>query len=494
MSNKIIPDFDKKLKPTKNQLLILENIRKCKNVTDYIKLRLNKDSTKRCFATYIRNYFVHLNISSIDSYFKDPRRMTNSRRIDYLDNIEHDIESFNDSLKSNSGSYRLSSLSAIRKLLEYNRIDLGNNVWEGIRKAGSNAERETDIITPTREQLKNILSRADNEGKAFFLMQMTSGSRIDEIRTLTFDNLGLEKDPPSFRISKEHSKTGRAITKFISYEAKHYLNEYLKKDRDRILATRTNRARLKEVKKNYQNMVFPMGKSNPELIWNNLCKKEGLYKLDQNTKHPIMGTHSLRRFFEDNIGHGKLSKYMLNKLTKSEEPYSFKTKHKLEGLYKKYMDNLCIFDTPKKTKEEIIELRGDLAEKEDEIKRLKEGMEIIDKGRKSFEDRFKDYDDKFKNIEHNLNISLNPKTPETQNVISYFEGLIPNFFKLKYGREPTKEEIMILIKQYKEEAPEILKILREKTTDEILEIAQPKNFLNIYPQLKPKDKIKKTKK
>ena len=494
MTGELIPNFDKRLKPTKKQLLILKNIRICKKVTDYINFRLNKNSTKRAFASYIRNYFIHLEISNIGSYFKDPRRMSNGKRLDYTDKIEQDIQSFNNSFKNYSGSHRLSSLSAIRKLLEYNRIDLGNSFWEGIRKAGSNAERETDIITPTIEQLRNILNRADNEGKAFFLMQMTSGSRIEEIRTLTFDNLYLETDPPSFRVTKEHSKTGRPITKFFSDEAKHYLKEYLDKDRDKILITRTNRARRNKVKSEYTTMIFPMGITNPELMWNNLCKKEGLYKIDPKTKYPIMGTHSLRRFFEDNIGHGKLSKYMLNKLTKSEEPYSFKTKHKLEDLYKKYIDNLYIFDTPKKTKDGINKLIVDLAEKDKEIKRLNEGIEFISKGRKSFEDRLKEYDDKFKNIEHNLNINLNPNTPKTQNVISFFEGIIPYFFKLRHGREPTKEEIVTLTKQYREETPEILKTLRGKSTDEILEIAQPKNFLNIYPQLKSKDKIKKSKK
>lgn len=487
MNNIIIPDFDKKLKPTKDQSIILENTRKCRKVTDYINFRLNKDSTKRCFATYIRNYFVHLNISNIDIYFNDPRRMTNDKKIDYLDNIERNVQSFNNSLKSNSGSHRLSSLSAIRKLLEFNRIELGNSFWEGIRKTGSSAERETEIITPTREQLRNILNRADNEGKAFFLMQMTSGSRIDEIRTLTFDNLHLETDPPSFRITKEHSKTGRAITKFISYESKQYLNEYLEKDRERVLATRTNRARLGKVRKGYKDMIFPMGKSNPELMWNNLCKKEGLYELDQNTKHPAMGTHSLRRFFEDNIGHGKLSKYMLTKLTKSEEPYSFKTKHKLEDLYKKYMDNLYIFDTPKKTKDEIIELRGNLAEKKEEIERLKEGMEIIDKGRKSFEDRFNDYDDKFKRIEHNLNISLNPDTPQTQNVINLFKGMIPEFYKYKFNREPTKEELGNIEKLFDKEAVDKLNILKDTPSDKIFEIVTNTEISNITKKIKTDD-------
>jgi len=134
-------------------------------------------------------------------------------------------------------------------------------------------------------------------------------------------------------------------------------------------------------------MVFPMGKTNIEIIWNNLCKKEELYKIDPKIKHPIMGTHSLRRFFEDNIGHGKLSKYMLNKLTKSEEEYSFKTKNKLEVTYLKYMDNLYIFETPKKIKEELERVKYEIVKKDEEIERLKNSINVLDKARKSFEEK-----------------------------------------------------------------------------------------------------------
>ena len=193
-------------------------------------------------------------------------------------------------------------------------------------------------------------------------------------------------------------------------------------------------------------MVFPMGKTNPELMWNNLLKKENLYKLDKNTKHPVMGTHSLRRFFEDNIGHGKLSKYMLNKLTRSQEPYMFKTKHKLEDIYNKYVDNLLIFDTPERTKHEVESLKEKMNDKDKEIERLKESVGIIDKGRHSFEDKFKDIDNKFKRIEDNLpKIFNNPLTP--------IDKVIDNIVDFaRESGEYTEEEI----KKFEENQKELV--------------------------------------
>jgi len=169
-----------------------------------------------------------------------------------------------------------------------------------------------------------------------------------------------------------------------------------------------------------------------------------------------MGTHSLRRFFEDNIGHGKLSKYMLNKLTKSEEPYSFKTKNKLEETYLKYMDNLYIFETPKKTKEDLERVKYEIAKKDEEIERLKNSLNVLDKGRKSFEEKYNQYDERFKKIEKQLNIQLNPEIKTTQNKIDYVESLAPILYKWAKGKEGSLEQIKIIKEVLREVSPKVL--------------------------------------
>lgn len=376
MTSNIIPDFDKKINPTKKQIEILTKLRVCKKITDYLIFCTRSDTpTRRNYAGYIRDYFVMHNITNPDKYLKDPRRMSNGKEIDYLDSLEKDVLKFNKKLETKSGSYRKSNLIAIRKLFESNKINLGNSFWETIRKNGKKAYRETEIETPTKEQLKNILNHADTEAKAFFLMKMTSGSRLKEILYLNFNNLHINTEPPSFYVPSKLSKNGKAITKFFTPEAKYWLEQYLK-NRDNILLTRIKRANKQKTKEEYENRVFPMGDTNADTMWNNLLKKEELYKIDPETKHPTMGTHSLRRYFEDNIGHRKLSKYMLNKLSKSDEPYPYKTKNKLEQEYLKYMKNLYVFEETEETKEEINNLKNEievLKGKEELIKKRENG-------------------------------------------------------------------------------------------------------------------------
>lgn len=404
MTGNIIPDFDKKINPTKKQIEILTKLRECKKITDYLIFCTRSDTpTRRNYGGYIRDYFVMHNITNPDKYLKDPRRMSNRKKIDYYDNLEKDVLKFNKKLETKSGSYRKSNLIAIRKLFEYNKIDLGNNFWETIRKNGKKAYRETDIETPTKEQLKNILSHADAEAKAFFLMKMTSGSRMKEILYLTFNNLHKDTEPPSFYVPSKLSKNGKATTKFFTPEAKYWLVRYLK-NRNNILLTRINRAGNQKTKEEYQNRVFPMGDTNADTMWNNLLKKEELYKIDPETKHPTMGTHSLRRYFEDNIGHRKLSKYMLNKLSKSDEPYPYKTKNKLEQEYLKYMKNLYVFEETEETKEEIKKLQQ-------EIDTLRGSLHITLTGKqelqKDLEKTQKEYEQKHKQLENKLDKIVN---------------------------------------------------------------------------------------
>ncbi|MCK5300250.1 MAG: hypothetical protein KAJ21_00005, partial [Thermoplasmatales archaeon] len=139
MNNNLIPNFDKKLNPTKQQLKILENVRNCTKIIDYLDLE-TKGNTTRNYGQYIRDFFVKLSITNVNDYFQDPRIIkSNNNKIKYLDNIEKDIKIFNKKLEHLSGSNRKCQLSALRELLESNKIDLGNYFWKTIRKNGKKA-------------------------------------------------------------------------------------------------------------------------------------------------------------------------------------------------------------------------------------------------------------------------------------------------------------------------------------------------------------------
>ena len=132
-------------------------------------------------------------------------------------------------------------------------------------------------------------------------------------------------------------------------------------------------------------MVFPISESTIETKWNNLLNKVNLYKIDPKTKHSIMGTHSLRRYFEDNIGNRKLSKYLTNKLSKSEEPYQYKTKHKLEEEYLNYEKNLYVFKLNSEIEENLTDIKKELGESKGKLEITKTRLSIYEEKSKEFE-------------------------------------------------------------------------------------------------------------
>jgi len=434
-----IRNFDKRSNPTKDQLTILENANKCTKIIEFLELKTKNDKTRRTYGSIIRDYLVTLNIKDPNKYFIDPRKLSNGKKIDYTDKLEKDVLKFNKSLQTKSGSHRKTNLSAIRRFFEYNKIDLGNSFWEDTRKNGKKAERQTDTETPSTEQLKNILSRADTEGKAFFLTIMTS-------------------------------ETGKPITKFITPEAKYFLEQYLK-ERNQILETRINRSNYikhneQQFRQKYNNRVFPMGNTNPETMWKNLLNKEKLYKIDPETKNPTMGIHSLRRYFEDNLGNGKLSKYLQNKTSKSEEPYQYKTQGKLEEEYKKYMINLYVFEETEETKAIIEETRKSMEEmKKDYENKIRQIEQAEKMKNKEYKKRFERMNELIKNI---IPESALPGYPTHHTGTGIKDGKI---YDTKYDEKQAD-----IIKVSKSEQNQINKY-REETKDPFPE------YLKIYERI-----------
>lgn len=507
MTENLIPDFYHSITPTARQLEILNNLRKSKTITNFLLFKTKPSeisNTRRNYAGFIRDYFVEIDISDIEKYFEDPRLMENGKRVKYLDSIEENILKFNMSLQDQSGSNRKSKLSAIKKLLEYKKIDLGEGFWRDVKANGKKAFRQTETETPTKEQLRNILSRGSTEAKALFLTVMTSDSRIDSILKLTFNNLHLETNPPTIYIPPEDEKNEKAITKFISYEAKEWLGRYIEKDRKRILKTRINRTRTKQKHEDYENRVFPMCNTNAETIWKNLVEKElGEYKIDPKTKHPIMGIHSLRRYFEDNIGNGKLALYLANKVPKSIEPYQYKTKNKLTDEYIKQMKNILVLEQPIEDNPKFIEnnlakekYKKTIEEKDKIIKQLQEREHIIALNTEAKEKTLSDFDERLKKLEK---VSKIPRVPLDNKLVQENIKANLNYWKDEYKLSNKQ------VNNIKEELPDtyqqVNKALQREATEKgitelelILEYASsPEKCRELVQRVNP-NIIKKTEK
>ena len=202
---------------------------------------------------------------------------------------------------------------------------------------------------------------------------------------LTLDNLHLNTNPPTIKIPPEDEKNGKPIIKFITPEAKYWIEEYLK-DRKKILSTRTNRARSKKIKEEYKKRVFPMGNSNSNIKWKNLVIKEfGEYKIDPNTNKPLMGTHCLRRYFKTRFSNYDpyLAKYFMGQSSKVDERYDDWTDKQLDEHYEKGVKYLFISQTPLETDNKIKQLNKELEKTNEQVKNKDDYIKLISERQKS---------------------------------------------------------------------------------------------------------------
>ena len=75
MKIEIIPNFDKKIKVTKRMQQILDKVRKCDIILNFLDRKVHNPNSQRKYAGCIRDYFVLLDIINIDNYLFPKNKM-----------------------------------------------------------------------------------------------------------------------------------------------------------------------------------------------------------------------------------------------------------------------------------------------------------------------------------------------------------------------------------------------------------------------------------
>ena len=399
----------------KNDTKIRKSFNKSLKLQDFLKYYPKTDGTRRYYKLRLIEFFLERQIIDIDDYLKDSRLMPNKKRVQYLDKLEDDIRKHFNYINTERepplhGSNAF--IAAIKGLLTYHKIDLSEITWKTLRKNGNSEYRLSKFKTPTREQLRQILSHADVEAKAFFLVQMTSGSRISEIISLKMEDIDIDHEYPRMYIRNFNSKTGRSIRKRISPEAKEVLIDYLN-IRKEIIETRRNRTiHTKHKISKDDNRLFPMGRANAEKMWMTITSKAGLYELDPQTNKPIMGTHSLRRYFKTRFGNHDpyLAKYFMGQSTKVDERYDDWTDEQLDEHYAEGVKHLFINQTPLETDNKIRQISKELDKTNESLKNKEDYIKFLGERQKSDNQRIERLEKLLKRLKYdNIDPDLGPK-------------------------------------------------------------------------------------
>ncbi len=198
-------------------------------------------------------------------------------------------------------------IGAVKEFMAINNIDFSSRELKRVRSKlpkGSTRTIESDM---THETLKSILQHMDVKGRALVLVLASSGMRIGELLQIRISDVSLTTEPGEISIRGEFTKTGEQRVTFISREAVHAVNEWLKVRDSYIESAKNRNAGLiaggysKARQDTEDRRLFPMTPENVGKIWNNALSNAGLLTIDEGTGRKQLHVHMLRKFFRSQL-------------------------------------------------------------------------------------------------------------------------------------------------------------------------------------------------
>ena len=367
--------------PTGQELHIIKSCKKSQKIQDFLDSQTNKN-TQHTYESLLPKFFIYHKIKNPDDYLQDTRLITDQKKKYHLLNTyERDVRNYQNHLLTHTDNKTkppapgtiTQCINITRNLMEHHHIDLGRGFWKKLAKKRSNAPI-TEKWTPTNEDLAKILHHGNERSRAMFLMQATSGCRIQEILTVKIKDIDFEHENPRFTIQHTHSKNKKPSKKRMSSEAKKAVYEYLRVRKNYIKSSqaRNNKSQNKKID---TDLLFPISKGTTIDIWNRLLDKAGYGDKDSQTNRRKMGTHALRRFFRTQFGkyNGDWAKYFMNQRSALDRAYEDYSDEELDKEYAKGVKHLFIYNIPIDMTKEI---QNQMKKQKEEMNHLKIKQEL----------------------------------------------------------------------------------------------------------------------
>lgn len=242
---------------------------------------------RKGYRWILNEYFRELK-QDPNTYFKNQRRRDYKKDITtWWDNHIHEVP-----------KTRNTKLSVMHTFFDHYEIMYPKAFWLGLRRQKKGSRAATLDRVPTTQEFKSMLEHGDIKDKALFLFLMTSGMRVNECLKVTIPMVRMNNDPVLIKLPGSITKTGDPRITFITDEAKHYLEAWLR-IRQKYIDTAIKKTQHLCKKQYEDNRVWPF---TYDVVWtcfNRLTAKIGIDERDQETKQKrhIVHPYSLRKFF-----------------------------------------------------------------------------------------------------------------------------------------------------------------------------------------------------
>jgi integrase len=207
-----------------------------------------------------------------DQYFTEDR------------NYEADIQAFQQTLNGRPPKTTRTMLACVKSFLIENNVELSQRFWKrSIGRVRGSRARINDKV-PSVKELRQIMAHLPLQGRALFLLLLSSGMRIGEGLALNLTDIDLDTDPMTINVRGEITKTGNRRWAFASSEAKDAIQEWLHVRKDYIQTavqrsvryTRDDEGNVLEkiyLKSRDDMRLFPFTDHNARHMWNEALAK-----------------------------------------------------------------------------------------------------------------------------------------------------------------------------------------------------------------------------
>ncbi len=214
-----------------------------------------------------------------------------------------DFASFAACLKNESTS-ALSArqvMTFARKFLTRFGVNVDQNDVQDLKRSlkGSAATVKKSM---TAKVIEKALAEMDTRGRALTLTLCSSGMRLNEVLSLTLEDIDFDNNPSVVYLRSDITKTSQGRFTFLSNEAVLCLKAWMAK-RDGYLKSAANRNKgLIKVGKAHEksadsDKIFPFSDSVANLVWETALKASGQYTADARTGRNQLKIHQFRGFF-----------------------------------------------------------------------------------------------------------------------------------------------------------------------------------------------------
>jgi len=231
--------------------------------------------------------------------------------------------------------------------------------------------------TPTKDEIRSILSHLSLNAKAIALFLLSSSARISETLKLRMDDLDLDADPPKARFRASTTKGGIPRLARMSYEAKEHILEWLKvKDTLRKSGAGKGQPYSK-------TLVFDITATSFRLAWKRALRKCGLAKKDPDSKIHIYHPHTLRKFGATEWSKRGIPRDVYEGAFMGHEEYldaSYKRyrPEEVDELYKKNMDAVTIYGgVASDFKQKLEAIEKEVKAKDEELSKVNEMLDKL---------------------------------------------------------------------------------------------------------------------